>query len=199
MAVDQKLYIPVKWIHILPFVSLLFRADLGNIWYFLGGYFLIRKSPNKIKVGREKFESGWVCVWKGGGTTKKKKQKKLFLLAHQCFCISRYLVATHVFFTYLHFNPWNTRVNPFVCAGAQPGLNCRQPQPPVDSTPSLTSGSFLPSAPGRSRMVSGQWWTAQRSVSVRHRRGWRSRRWLASSLWFLFHQITNCALCAPSS
>lgn len=31
VAVDQKLYIPVKWIHVLSFVSLLFPADLGNI------------------------------------------------------------------------------------------------------------------------------------------------------------------------
>lgn len=31
-AVDQKLYITVKWIHVLSFVSLLFLADLGNIW-----------------------------------------------------------------------------------------------------------------------------------------------------------------------
>lgn len=32
VAVDQKLYITVKWIHVLSFVSLLFLADLGNIW-----------------------------------------------------------------------------------------------------------------------------------------------------------------------
>lgn len=30
-AVDQKLYLTVKWIHVLSFVSLLFLADLGNI------------------------------------------------------------------------------------------------------------------------------------------------------------------------
>lgn len=101
-----------------------------------------RKSRNKIKVGG----GGWFM----------EELRKLSLLPYCCFCISRCLFAMNLFFTYLHFNPWNTQVNPFVSAGAQPGLNCHQPQPPADSSPPLTSRPFSSICTDHSRMVSDQ-------------------------------------------
>lgn len=116
----KKLYIPVKWIHILSFVSLLFLADLGNIWKKI----FSRRRCTSLRI---RLKSGGACLW-----------KKLFLLPYCCFCISRHLFTMKMFFTYLHFNPWNTKVNPFVPTGAQSGLNCHHLLLLTDSSLSLT-------------------------------------------------------------
>lgn len=136
LAVDQKLYIPVKWIHVLSFVSLLFLADLGNIWKKI----FSRRCRTSLRIRLKSGVGGW-------GSGLMEELEKLFLLPYCCFSISRRLFAMKLFFTYLHFNPWNSQANPFVPAGAQPGLNCHHPQlPSTIPHPLWPLGHFLPSA-----------------------------------------------------
>lgn len=136
LAVDQKLYIPVKWIHVLSFVSLLFLADLGNIWKKI----FSRRRRTSLRIRLKSGVGGW-----GNGLME--ELEKLFLLPYCCFSISRRLFAMKLFFTYLHFNPWNSQANPFVPAGAPPGLNCHHPQlPSTIPHPLWPLGHFLPSA-----------------------------------------------------
>lgn len=59
-AVDQKLYITVKWIHVLSFVSLLFLADLGNIWKKI----FSRRRHTSLGI---RLKSGGGGLWKNSG------------------------------------------------------------------------------------------------------------------------------------